>query len=139
MDDYEYIIWSNEHRGWWKPSKRGYTPHRDESGRYSYKDACDIVYKANQYQKVSDVPNETMVRVQSYCCASPLVDGVRCLNCGQDDNTWFDKVCETCGGEGEITTMEQVYPGEPHMAPVGSRPCPDCQRKDEDDDFNRDN
>lgn len=38
-----------------------------------------------------------------------------------------EDVCETCGGTGEITTMERVYPNEPHLAPVGSAPCPDCQ------------
>lgn len=38
--------------------------------------------------------------------------------------------CEHCGGlDGEhedITTMETVYAGEPHTAPIGSQPCPDA-------------
>lgn len=38
-----------------------------------------------------------------------------------------DEICDTCFGTGEITTMERVYPNEPHLAPVGSAPCPDCQ------------
>lgn len=34
-----------------------------------------------------------------------------------------DDVCEYCGGTGEVSTMEQVYPGEPHMADVGTEKC----------------
>lgn len=45
-----------------------------------------------------------------------------------------EEVCETCGGTGEVTTMEAVYPNEPHMAPIGSAPCPDC-RSSEPADF----
>lgn len=37
-----------------------------------------------------------------------------------------DEVCDMCGGTGEIAIIERVYTNEPHMAPVGSRPC-DCQ------------
>lgn len=36
--------------------------------------------------------------------------------------------CEFCGGANgehhDITTMEYVYPGEPHMAPIGTQRCP---------------
>ena len=39
----EYVIWSFEHRAWWGPSHRGYTPHLDDAGRYSKRDAGDIV------------------------------------------------------------------------------------------------
>lgn len=46
--------------------------------------------------------------------------------------------CETCGGSGEVSTMEEVHHGEPQtMADVGSRRCPDCQSNDEDDDGDR--
>lgn len=34
-----------------------------------------------------------------------------------------EETCEMCGGTGEITTMEYVYPGEPHMAPIGTQTC----------------
>ena len=43
-----------------------------------------------------------------------------------------EEVCETCGGIGYVRTMERVYPGEPHMAPVGEEPCPDCNQKEKD-------
>ncbi len=44
-----------------------------------------------------------------------------------------EEECETCGGIGYVRTTERVYPGEPHMAPVGEEPCPECNGKDEDD------
>jgi hypothetical protein len=42
-----------------------------------------------------------------------------------------DPVCPICGGDGEVTTMEPVYSGEPHMAPIGTRKC-ECQLIEED-------
>jgi hypothetical protein len=45
-----------------------------------------------------------------------------------------DEVSETCGGTGEVTTMETVYPGEPHQAPIGTAPCPDCSPEPDYDD-----
>ncbi len=39
-------------------------------------------------------------------------------------------VCPDCGGTGEVTFYEPVYPGEPHMALVGSKRC-HCQDEDE--------
>lgn len=44
-----------------------------------------------------------------------------------------DEVCEFCGGTGEVTTMEQVYPGEPHYAPIGTQRCI-CQIEEHDGD-----
>lgn len=46
----------------------------------------------------------------------------------------YPPVCRTCGGSGEVRSMEQVYPGEPHMADVGTEPCPDCNVKNKDDE-----
>lgn len=31
--------------------------------------------------------------------------------------------CDECGGQGEVSTQEQVYPGEPHTADIGTRKC----------------
>jgi len=42
------------------------------------------------------------------------------------------EVCEYCGGEGVVSVMAQVTPGEPHMADVGEIRCPWCQSKHED-------
>lgn len=38
----------------------------------------------------------------------------------------YEKICSTCDGSREVTTMERVYPGEPHEAPIGTARCPDC-------------
>jgi hypothetical protein len=35
----------------------------------------------------------------------------------------LEPTCDICGGTGEVTTMEQVYAGEPHMAPIGTKKC----------------
>jgi len=36
------------------------------------------------------------------------------------------KLCEECNGVGEVSVMETVWAGEPHMAPVGSEKCANC-------------
>lgn len=56
-----YKIWSNEHQGWWKPNKSGYTQNRKEAGIYSEAEARDIVESANIGLK--DIPNEAMVEI----------------------------------------------------------------------------
>ncbi len=48
-----------------------------------------------------------------------------------------EEVCEDCGGKNgehqDVPQMEAVYPGEPHMADVGSRPCPQLTDNQNDD------
>lgn len=41
-------------------------------------------------------------------------------------------VCEICGGTGEVSTMEPVWAGEPHMADIGTEKCV-CQISDDED------
>ena len=38
-----FLIWSHEHRMWWGPNQRGYTPHLAEAGDYTKSEAGDIV------------------------------------------------------------------------------------------------
>jgi hypothetical protein len=45
----KYLIWSNEHRGWWKPSRHGYTTLTHKAGQFSLEEATEIVTKANLY------------------------------------------------------------------------------------------
>lgn len=40
----------------------------------------------------------------------------------------YPPLCRTCGGTGEVSKMEQVYAGEPHMADIGTESCPDCKK-----------
>jgi hypothetical protein len=67
---------------------------------------------------------KTIEQTLSACCDAPLIGDTQCEACGGDGR----EVCEYCGGvDGEhedVTTMEQVYPGEPHMADIGTAPCP---------------
>ena len=42
-----WMIWSNEHRAWWKPGRSGYTMDYEEAGRYSLEEAVDICEEAN--------------------------------------------------------------------------------------------
>lgn len=94
-----YLIWSLEHNGWWKPNRGGYTDRRDSAGQYEFDEAMEIVLDANIAE--NNVPNESIVPVE---------------------------VCAECLGTGEVTTMEAVYPNEPHQAPIGTKPCI-CQLK----------
>lgn len=43
-----------------------------------------------------------------------------------------EAVCVFCLGTGEVTVVEPVYAGEPHMASVGTRKC-ECQLIEEDE------
>jgi hypothetical protein len=38
----EYLIWSNEHDGWWGPGERGYTRTLSRAGHYSREHAIRI-------------------------------------------------------------------------------------------------
>ena len=37
--------------------------------------------------------------------------------------TLQQEMCDMCDGSGEIAAMEQVWPGEPHYAPIGTQKC----------------
>lgn len=56
-----YKIWSNEHKGWWKPRHNGYVTDRKQAGIYSEAEARQIVESANI--GLRDIPNEAMVEV----------------------------------------------------------------------------
>lgn len=53
---------------------------------------------------------------------------------GFEDANELIKPCETCGGTGEVSTMENAHSGEPQTAaPIGSERCPDCNAPSNDD------
>lgn len=56
-----YLIWSNEHCGWWKGNRHGYTTATHRAGLFGFEEARDIVTNANRYLFPHDTPNEFMV------------------------------------------------------------------------------
>lgn len=57
-----YLIWSTEHRAWWKPFRNGYTTRTDKAGQYSLIEAMAILEDANRHSKVVE---EIMVEAPS--------------------------------------------------------------------------
>jgi hypothetical protein len=58
-----YVIWSNEHRAWWRPNSQGYSKSIEHAGVYSRDDAMGIVEGANAYQHRHQAPNELAVAI----------------------------------------------------------------------------
>lgn len=50
------------------------------------------------------------------------------------ENESENDVCQTCNGEGVVSAPDYVYANEPHVADVGSAPCPDCTNRDEENE-----
>lgn len=42
-----FLIWSNEHRAWWRPGRCGYTTDIDQAGRYDRREAKRICRDAD--------------------------------------------------------------------------------------------
>jgi hypothetical protein len=57
-----YLIWSNEHRAWWRPNKCGYTVHLAVAGRYSHDEALRICRNARDGWMPGEPPPEIPVR-----------------------------------------------------------------------------
>lgn len=55
-----YLLWSNEHGGWWKAGGWGYTLDHRDAARYGRAQAVSVVYEAGAYGPYLGVPNETM-------------------------------------------------------------------------------
>ena len=57
---YNYLIWSNEHRMWWKPARRGYTEGLALAGRYTREEALqickDALPTAGHLGVISEIP-----------------------------------------------------------------------------------
>jgi hypothetical protein len=61
----KYLIWSNEHRGWWKPNRHGYTTRTDKAGQFTFDEAADIIKDANRF------------RVEEILIAAPHPDQIK--------------------------------------------------------------
>jgi hypothetical protein len=58
-----YLIWSNEHRGWWRSGGWGYTPNLAEAGRFSREKAIETCRNAIMSSVQVGVVAELPVRV----------------------------------------------------------------------------
>lgn len=56
----KWLIWSNEHKGWWRPNEMGYTGHKELAGRYTFEKALEIVKDCNRHKKWEHTPDEEM-------------------------------------------------------------------------------
>lgn len=70
-----------------------------------------ICCKATPIEDFKDNPNDHHDPIPIY----------RCAKCKLECDT--EEVCEYCLGEGEVSVDEAVYPGEPHMASIGTQKC----------------
>ncbi len=73
----------------------------------------------------------------SKCCQSEveehLIGDETAYQCNACENRCeVEEVCADCLGTGEVTVMERVYAGEPHMAPIGTRTC-HCRKHHDDE------
>lgn len=57
----KYLIWSFEHKGWWRENHSGYTTTQKLAGVYTYEEAIKICRGANYNLIKGEFPNETMV------------------------------------------------------------------------------
>lgn len=61
----KWLIWSNEHRAWWRAGGHGYTTKRSQAGVYSMEEAIDICLPSRfRGAEPSDdifTPPETMI------------------------------------------------------------------------------
>lgn len=67
-----YLVWSNEHRMWWRANHSGYTEFVEEAGRYSRADAEQVVSKATLDGRL-DVPRVDPVTGLPYMRASEVM------------------------------------------------------------------
>jgi hypothetical protein len=59
----DYLIWSNEHEGWWGPGRIGYARRIENAGRYSHAEALDIRTNAMPGRRGHFPLNEIPVRL----------------------------------------------------------------------------
>lgn len=63
MPDDLYLIWSNEHAGWWGPGSGGYVQRIENAGRYSHDAAMLICCEAMLGRRGFDPLPEFPVRL----------------------------------------------------------------------------
>lgn len=61
LTEERFLIWSNEHSAWWRPSSAGYTIHAEAAGRYSHAEALSISANARDGWRPGSPPPEVPV------------------------------------------------------------------------------
>ena len=64
----KWLVWSNEHRAYWRPNMAGYTTFAKAAGRYTEKQAIEICRDARSHGDDGTPPPETMIHED---CISP--------------------------------------------------------------------
>ncbi len=59
----KYVVWSHEHRAWWRSNSAGYTTALTRAGVYSRDDAISISHRARDRWEQDRIPNELPIRV----------------------------------------------------------------------------
>ena len=60
----EYLVWSNEHRGWWKGNCHGYAPGLRGASRFTRAEAPEICRRAIAQAAHVGTTSELPVRVE---------------------------------------------------------------------------
>lgn len=63
--DEQYLVWSNEHRAWWRPARCGYVRDVRGAGRYTRAEAIEISGTARSgWTDPSRLPDELAINIQ---------------------------------------------------------------------------
>lgn len=61
-DDGPYLVWSNQHRAWWRGDSHGYTDNVKAAGRYSRAEAISISFRGRDgWDSPKGVPDELAI------------------------------------------------------------------------------
>lgn len=61
-DEGLYLVWSNQHSAWWRPSRAGYTDDVKLAGRYSRAEAISISFQGRDgWDSPKGVPDELAI------------------------------------------------------------------------------
>jgi hypothetical protein len=76
-----YLIWSNEHRAWWRPGRAGYTTKLEAAGRYSREEALRTCALGRDGWGSMETPSEIPVsEADAFACQKAYASAVAALS-----------------------------------------------------------
>lgn len=63
-DGSQYVIWSNEHRAWWRPAGMGYAAQLEKAGIYTREQALKIVADSSAGWRLGGNPTEFAIPIR---------------------------------------------------------------------------